>query len=193
MWKYKTFIVHVPFCSSSTFLPSHILFSNLPFPPSPTSRLSLSLSISEFRRFYAQNFDCFWDARSHTGRHRHSILHWFSAAESMHLAFLQLYDTAAALWHTSIQNSHQLHLRQRQTALMRMWPIDHGRWAGIKSRKPATNLSFNTPSSTVCCHIDYFSLRSRFQKTPDEDEQSRPPCKTTDCSKQSLNDVIFIS
>jgi len=40
----------------------------------------------------------------------------------------------------------------------------HGRQTGIKPRRPATNLSFNTPNSTECCSVYHFSPWSWFEE-----------------------------
>jgi len=65
---------------------------------------------------------------------------------------------------------------------------DNGRYSGTKPRRPATNLSFNMPNTTACFHMDYFSPQSWLAKEMPEVIHHAG----LSCSKQMLNDVIFI-
>jgi len=92
------------------------------------------------------------------------------------------------------RNSHQLQSRQRQLSCacavkrLRPWYIDEL----VLIAKIATNSYLNTPNSTLslCCCTGYFCTTIVVWTDAHwRSNWSSPVC----CSKQSLNDVIFIS
>jgi len=61
----------------------------------------------------------------------------------------------------------------------------------VLSQEDKINSSFNTPSSTVCCHMDHF-YGILLEAMPTEGLTEAISYATINSSKQLLNDVIFI-
>jgi len=65
------------------------------------------------------------------------------------------------------------------------------RRTGIKSRRPAPNLSFNEPNSTVCCSRCHFSPWSWFEETLLNNRLKQSAMQDSDAQNSCLKNAIF--